>query len=150
MKTSEALLLGSTLLKPVCGVFMNEENDSGCALGMVAVAMHGIAAVCEFRYQQSQLLPAWLMSSPRRVPLPCDCQAGLLMGGGGGRCTRSVVESSHSSVIVHLFNQHVCDGTWTIEQLADWIRSVEPNEPASASAEPAGENQPALSMSAVR
>jgi hypothetical protein len=48
------------------------------------------------------------------------------MGGGGQINLDAGRIHSYEVMIVHLFNQHVCDGSWSIERLADWIKSVDP------------------------
>ena len=51
---------------------------------------------------------------------PCGCVPG---------------EDVVAAVIAHVFDRHVAAGEWTREQLADWIRQIEPPEPSEAVAE---------------
>jgi hypothetical protein len=49
------------------------------------------------------------------------------MGGGCDLNSRYSVLSNFTGIVVHLFNFHVCcRADWTIERLADWLRTVEP------------------------
>lgn len=120
MRDSEALLLGATMLRPIRGRFFNSERTEGCALGMIQAARGGrtIGAV-----------PVWMFTA--MAELPCSCanlpEDALIMG-GGGFAQRKDSFNEVISILVHLFNQHVCDGDWTIERLADWLRTVEPAE----------------------
>jgi hypothetical protein len=51
------------------------------------------------------------------------------MGTNCWMCHRASMTALRS-VIVHLFNYHVVTAKdWTIERLADWVRSIEPPEP---------------------
>jgi hypothetical protein len=34
----------------------------------------------------------------------------------------------NSEIVWHMFDHHVCTGEWTIEQLADWIATIEPKD----------------------
>ncbi len=113
MKSWQALLLGSTMLKPKRGVW-NDHNGSGCALGMMWAGAGNEPLSHSFshlRYQQSVL--------------PCGCKMTdeIMWGDGNFGIAHGDVYSD--AVIIHLFNQHVCDGSWTIEQLAEWLRGVE-------------------------
>jgi len=112
MRMSEAILLGSTLLKPVSGVFMTDDGTGGCAYGMARKA--GWGSQCE--------LETMLVAE-----LPCGCgkHDEMVMGGCRHMFDLATWPVTVSFAIVHLFNQHVCDGTWTIEQLADWVREQE-------------------------
>ncbi|MGA8688919.1 MAG: hypothetical protein WB662_03165 [Methyloceanibacter sp.] len=56
------------------------------------------------------------------------------MGGGGATSFFRYGQIPAINAIVHIFNQHVCDGDWTIEQLADWVASIEPPDPAEEAA----------------
>lgn len=118
MRASEALLLGSTMLKPLRGVF-DDGNDSGCALGMMNRAIGGNAE----KYRFETEFP-WMMKTPR-VHYPCGCfaHAGL----------RTV-----NVAVIHLFDFHYyCErpwlNSWTLEEIADWLGTVEPEEPNETS-----------------
>jgi hypothetical protein len=130
MKLSDAILLGSTLLAPQAGRQYSAENQSGCALGMAAVATG-----CTFRkvqnvpWQERRTLGVegvwgtWTLELVRR---PCKCFFLIVP-----RKLRV------KEVIAHLFDYHVVHKkNWTLEQLVDWVRTVEPAEPAQPRLEP--------------
>ncbi len=112
MKNWQALLLGSTMLKPKRGVW-NDGNGSGCALGMVWAGA-GNEPLSQIFYTMEYQQPV----------LPCGCKKTdeIMWGDGHVRIDHCV---GTDGVIIHLFNQHVCDGSWSIEQLAEWMRGVE-------------------------
>jgi len=123
MKLSDAILLGSTLLAPQAGKQYSAENQSGCALGMAAIA-NG----CSFRrvenvpWQERRTLGVegvwgtWTLEVVRR---PCKCFFLIVQ-----RKLRI------KEIIAHLFDYHVVNKkNWTLEQLVDWVRTVEPAEP---------------------
>src|SRR5437660_7597000 len=130
MRLSDAILLGAMILRPKCGIFENA-NGEGCALGMANKALGGQGfAPGDFRLEQAW---PWISHTPVSK-LPCNCSVNaLLIGACGCHTTASDVKSCIWMTIVHLFNQHVCDGSWTIERLADWVRSVEPAEDVPSS-----------------
>lgn len=108
MQVSEAILLGSTMLKPVPYI-RNDGSGGGCALGMAEIAVDGAESGIE-----RTAMGKWLLGISL---FPCVC--GLI--------------SPYNVLIAHIFNEHVCkDKTWTIEKLVDWVRSVEPKEEVKA------------------
>lgn len=121
MKLSDAINLGSSLIKPLAGQFLNEASDSGCAFGMAYVASGRGALVCQNAWP-------WI-ENVFRLPLPCGCNTSHKLMWGG--CSYMDIPSPGlSNVIVHLFNYHVMTSKdWTLERLIDWVRSVEPAEP---------------------
>lgn len=126
---ADAILMGSSVIKPVAGVQMTAEMDSGCALGMANKAK-GVEYVVMTPEEATQSHLHRMRTGERErsigtaaiwgnwvktvVPVPCGCW------GGAGQI---------QDVITHLFDVHVMDNRdrlkWTIEQLADWVRSVE-------------------------
>lgn len=102
MRLSEAILLGRVTVTPRSGQL------ASCALGMAANA-RGIDA----DYQKINREWPWLA---KRLVLPCECFCA-----GEGMLQ-----------IAHLFDSHVMSPyakpTLTLEQLVDWVRSVEPAE----------------------
>lgn len=111
MKFCEAVLLGSTVLRPIPHVRRNN-NGGGCALGMAEAASG--SALAEFTWP-------WLKTSPDKYP--CGCL--LFMPG----FENILLPWNYAVVVAHIFNEHVCkDKTWTLEQLVDYIKSVEPEE----------------------
>lgn len=130
MKLSDAILLGSTLLAPQAGRQYSPETQSGCALGMAA-----IATGCTYRKVQNVpsqerrtlgvegVWGTWTLEVVRR---PCKCFFLLVP-----RKLRI------KEIIAHLFDYHVVTKkNWTLEQLVDWVRTVEPSEPAKPQPEP--------------
>lgn len=118
MKLSDAFLLGSLAVKPLARV--RHLGESGCAIGMAEVAVGASVVQC-----MEDFWP-WVKGVAPKTP-PCgswDCQDEH--GVPTPNYTRNFV-----SIIAHMFNQHVMgDRTWTNEMLADYLRSVEPPEPA--------------------
>lgn len=142
MRASEALLLGSVLLKPKGGALFSEPG-AGCALGMILVAEHGLDGLDMFRNRPLGYcdLPKWLEEPLTSAFLPpCGCWREPLFYPG-------LADHSIAGVIIHLFDFHVMGDKkdWTIEQLADWLRSVEPTEEL----EVAPETQPIMEESDV-
>ncbi len=112
MRMAQAILLGSTMLKWVRGVI--DSGDGGCALGMAN------AGGVDWSSQR------WI-NQHLDAQLPCDCDTtkqimcgGAIMGWFDTRWTKL-------NTLVHLFNYHVMTTKdWTIEQLCDWVDSVDP------------------------
>lgn len=125
MRASEALLLGSTMMKPLRGEIDNGDGK-GCALGMMGTAV-GL---------QDIKFP-WLRSIT--IAAPCGCWVFPRPLG---------TEPRVSDIITHLFDTHVhaphsADKSrtwfswkpfrvpvvppfWTIEQIARWLDTVDP------------------------
>ena len=125
MKLSEAILLGSTLVKPVRGQ-SDDGNGGGCAYGMANRSSNSTFAN-----------PAWgdWDHHTELSQLPCGCSLYKPMMGTDGNTFSSwhgQIPAMHA--IIHIFDQHVCDGDWTIERLAEWVASIEPPDPAEETA----------------
>jgi hypothetical protein len=134
MRLSERLLLGSLNLRPLRGVTRSSDGESGCALGMI----YSVGGY-------SQSVDSWMcitkgLEDPS-FPYECGCDPlhGKLMGAGGG-FYNSPERVNPRSMIIHLFNQHVCATDeevacgierWSIERLAEWLEKVEPKREAS-------------------
>ena len=117
MRMSDAIMLGSMMLKPFAGCRDNGLGG-GCALGMADVAAGG-HYFCESTYP-------WINNT--KIGLPCGC-TGTVMGGPGNYPYYSFGDELVSQAIIHLFNYHVMTKKdWTLEQLVDWVRSVDPKE----------------------
>jgi len=123
MKLSEAILLGSTVLRPKAGRFYFSGEDSGCVLGMAAVAngctfvprTRQISAKDQRTVNSEEVFGDWLL---RVVMRPCEC--------GPANIPR---EMRIKDIIAHLFDCHVMEKqNWTIDQLASWVASWEPKE----------------------
>lgn len=134
MRASEALMIGSTYVKPKRGVFYNHDaagGGEGCALGMMSLAKFGV----QVALKQHDVGFAWIKKLTP-IEFPCGCEKNkVVMGGGGHPEPCDFIMLYPQTMIVHLFNQHVIDGDWTIEQLADWIESIDPTPRALAPAE---------------
>ena len=123
MKLSEAIVLGSTVLTSRAGGQFFSQSQSGCALGMA-----GVARGCEFgpargpvdaRSRRTLGTEAvwgnWVM---RIVMRPCDCWR-----------FRVPREMRIKDIVAHLFDYHVMvKRNWTIERLATWVKTMEPEE----------------------
>jgi hypothetical protein len=131
MKLSDAILLGSTLLAPQAGRQYSAENQSGCALGMAALArgctFHTVHAVPPQERRTLGVEGVWGTWTLALIRRPCKCFFLLVP-----RKLRV------KEIIAHLFDYHVVrKKDWTLEQLVDWVRTVEPVEPAKPRPEPA-------------
>lgn len=120
MRAAEALRLGSLVMEPLFGqcVFNSEDDGMGCAIGMINKA-NGVPARRNHAHTMVVEYP-WMRNLTSEIPCKCP--------------------SSHTgetivSVLAHVFNMHVAPGrpayvwnvvTLTIDQLADWLDSVDP------------------------
>lgn len=130
MRSSEALILGSVMLKAHPGsVYIRDKGrEFGCAIGMIAAGSGHLKELQD----GNLILPGWMYEE---VILPCQC----------GGFTKHRIEA----IVMHLFDNHVfrhtgdhfdVDGKqlekWTLDQIADWLYSIEPKElPAPKEAE---------------
>lgn len=117
MRLSNAVATGRTLIIPTRGVILMDP-DHGCALGMGLAgagvpykkveAMHSEAACVRAQWP-------WLTDW---FHLPCSCQMGKSA-------------NTAFNIIGHVFDCHIMGRApdWTLDQLIDWICSVEPAEP---------------------
>lgn len=129
MRFAEHMLLEANNYRLV--PYARESRDGKrCALGLVEGNPRTAAS-------QAQLVYPWIVST--LVVLPCQCDRAF--------CSIGDVEQGQPEkaimVLVHLFNEHVMQGgaqkeygisqcdcpPWTMEQLADWINSVDPTLP---------------------
>jgi hypothetical protein len=120
MKLSDAILLGSTILTPCAGRMYSSETQSGCALGMAAVARG-----CTFRRVfgrfddrdrrtrgVEKVFGFWLLEN---VPRPCACSSLWVPR-----------KMRIKDVITHLFDYHVMEQKdWTLVQLVAWVKRIE-------------------------
>jgi hypothetical protein len=122
MKLSEAILLGSTVLQPKAGRLHFTGENSGCVLGMAAVAngytfvpTRQIPAEERRTVNSEDVFGAWLL---RVVTSPCQCEPASI-----------APEMRIKDIIAHLFDCHVMEKQdWTLDQLASWVASWEPKE----------------------
>ena len=101
MKLSEAILLGSTLLAPKAGKQHFSESESGCALGMAAVASGFTfrTTTQPFKERDRRTLGTegvWGMWVLHLVERPCNCWR-----------FRVPREMRVKDTIAHLFDRHV-------------------------------------------
>jgi hypothetical protein len=121
VKLADAILLGSTILKPVPGVILNGDATEGCALGMAYRAI----GKTSFWIVQDDFLPEWQWALHKRSVAPCGCPA------------RAYGSTKVVWLITHVFNEHVMgDETMSLEQLVDWVRSLEPESANLPTANP--------------
>jgi hypothetical protein len=108
MRLSEAIRLGALLItdKPAMA------DIRTCAMGMANIATNGYAATCE------RDLSAW---DAFRKTFPWT-------DGASANCPLCGEKLKNQTVVYHCFDHHVCDGKMTIEQLADFISTIEPQE----------------------
>ena len=120
MKLSEAILLGSTVLTPKAGGQHFPESQSGCALGMAAIARGcSFRTVKNFDERDRRTLGTegvwgdWVLE---KVVRPCDCWRFWIRR-----------EMRIKDIITHLFDWHVMiKKNWTLERLVEWVETVEP------------------------
>ena len=105
MRLSDAIALGRTLVNPMRGFLLDDAKKNGCALGM---GLMGCGS------EKRNVAEEWPWTANWADSFPCGCARTDSMG----------------KVIAHIFDEHVCDKpqSWTLDQLIDWVRSVEPAE----------------------
>lgn len=107
MRLSVALRMGSLLVaKPQGG------DVRACAISMANLATNGYQAVCLDdiqSYSNILLTYPWLVDCSAICPI----------------CSNSLTQNE---IMWHPFDHHVISQQMTIEQLADWIASIEPQE----------------------
>lgn len=119
MRLSDAIALGRTLIGSVKGRLFEKHGDGnlfGCALGM-GVAAVGRQEQAMERDQHEEVLSIWPWLEISDLVPKCDCSEKMphyRVNGFG--------------LIAHMFDHHV-GVDMTMEQLIDYVRSVEPNEP---------------------
>lgn len=125
-RLSTSIALGRTAVAPYIGsIFktleMGEVDFSqGCALGMGLIGS-GEEITERFGLTKS-IYVAWPWLN-MQMPTPCGCT--------------DTFRSNAFGVIGHIFDEHVMgDKDWTLDQLIDWVRSVEPPEPDELSTQP--------------
>jgi len=126
MRLSEAIRLGSLLIpEPQMGEL------SKCALGMAAIAKgHQIQGDANREYEYFLQTWPWLKDVSIKCPCsPCAARLGVV---DEDQCVLEDVQ-----VVWHIFDEHVMHTLpsalsqhWTLEQLIDFIASIEPREAA--------------------
>ena len=144
MKLSEAILLGSTVVTPKAGALHFSGENTGCALGMAAIANGCTFSPAERQIPLKDLRTGnvediwgpWLL---RVVVRPCDCRAPIklsrlrlkeitayLFGRGSDTLPLGM---RIKDIIAHLFDHHVMrKRDWTLDQLVGWLERWEPSE----------------------
>jgi hypothetical protein len=124
MKLSEAILLGSTVVKPKAGSLVSPGREGACALGMAAIvrgctfapAVRPILAKDRRTLNAEDVWGPWLIKVVMRT---CDCPPEYVP-----RAMRI------KDIIAHLFDEHVMrKKDWTLDQLVAWVATWEPGSP---------------------
>jgi hypothetical protein len=129
MRLSDAIATGRVLLIPTVHYLVTPDGSGGCALGMALRAMGETRktmikpsfkifdiVVDEGGEDYTLVSKYWPWTDAKAKSIPCieTCQ----MEEG----------DDMQDLIVHIFDSHV-GIDWTLDQLIDWVRSVEPEEP---------------------
>lgn len=122
MRLSEAIALGRVLLAPYRG-YLLIPGARGCALGMACLGagVHIEAKIDTDQENVDALVTEWPW-------LINDCPHICPSCGQGGN-----VGDSYFYAISHIFDNHVANlnPDLSLDQLIDWVRSVEPDETPS-------------------
>jgi hypothetical protein len=125
MRLSEAIALGRTAIQPASGRVFNSDRTRGCAFGMAGAAIGAKWSSAVLEHDTERAWP-WLRGESIR---PCKCPHWRQSG-------------TYLQAIAHLFDAHLMQDRcywWdigeeaepmTLDQLIDWVRSVEPQEVA--------------------
>lgn len=117
MKLSEAIPLGSTVVTPKAGVLYSSERNVGCAIGMAMVAEGAEWSPAKPGATRTQNTELWWPWTTTTMSRPCGCWL-------------YPRKMSAKEIIAHLFDKHVMRRKdWTLDQLVEWVRSVEPPTP---------------------
>ena len=140
MRLSEAISLGSLIAEPEFGTLIvyRDSGPKACALGMAGLAtgaqmkkdvpgepafhifgvhLEGTPSHIEDRYEfVSELWPWTAGQAPQKFPCGCEYEG-----------------EDFGDVVIHIFDNHVESGEWSLQQLVDWVGSVEPAEGLSQS-----------------
>ncbi len=133
MRLSEAILLGSLVVKPARGILLQpcfDDTERGCALGMAAKA-ENLAILDDNGLDPIYDHWPWTFWEGPTCPVnSCFC------------LRNNMAFKTVALFIAHIFDCHIrADNPlslptlypeWTFEQLVDWVRSVEPAEPEGA------------------
>jgi hypothetical protein len=137
MKLSEAIFLGRHLCTPQAAPVGAEScNDNvGCALTMASLAVGRKTDGAANAWQQAKEQWPWL---GRELPFETQCPAAHCPFGG--------FIDDNEELVFHLFDYHVFEplpgySKWTLEQLVDYVRSIEPDEQPCAALRPAEEKE---------
>lgn len=135
LELSEAIALGRTLCKPVAGT-EDDLKGGGCSLGMAARAVGSrvysshVLGIITFTISREDFP---VLAEPLHAQ-PCRC---VKLPIGSGLQFQMNPMDCVGVAVTHLFDIHVCHfHDWTLDQLIDWVRSVE-NEIKARKAVPA-------------
>jgi hypothetical protein len=110
-RLSEAILLGSTILKPSRYEAISKDGSSGCAVGMALVANgHARKRTIIGGVALTELYP-W---TKKAVSTAAPCHCGKALNRAGKWPARAI--------IMHLFDEH----KWSAERIADYVAKIEP------------------------
>ena len=138
MLLSHAIALGRTLVRPGTRNEANEDG-SGCARGM---ALESVGERCP-RFDPNRcwtnavrFAEIWPWTTIRYVYQPDVCEC-LVKDPEGN----ILVQVDVAWTIAHIFDHHIYSTdlarrTWTLDELIDWVRSIEPK---AATAAPVGQ-----------
>ena len=113
MRLSEAIILGDSLKAPDPGQWLSPDGSCGCAFGGALIAAG--AGISEF-FGQNQ----GSVKSIAEAPIV--------------RALWPWITAEHLQMITNLYYA-VCNGYCVIEDVADYVRSVEPGEPVTPKTE---------------
>ena len=112
MRLSDAIGLGRTIVKAKSHTVLTKDNSQGCAVGMALVAV-GKKYNCDNDWDVNPLYKQFDDEWPwtkNRITMDGDCIIFVV-------------------ALFRQFDNKVMTGHWTLDQLIDWVRSVEPAEP---------------------
>lgn len=137
MKLSDAIALGRTLVKPrrLAEYF---PDGSGCARGMALEACGARAKSENYSAHDDTFFDLWPWTIHRPEKFPCECFGMRFY--------------PINAQIQHLFDSHItgiAEPHWTLDQLIDWVRSVEPAEAPAAPLEQPLEHLSAEAIPAI-
>ena len=113
MRLSDAIALGRTCVRPIPNEIFDGDGG-GCAIGM-ALAANGVT---ERGLDDLRILWPWTAEYERIPRFTCGCAN-----------TAPTWCNSVGTAIAHIFDDHIFGHRdWTLDQLIDWVRSVEPAE----------------------
>lgn len=116
MKLSDAIFMGRHLVKPIGGSDC-ERDGGGCALTMAMLSVGGTSCLPNSLWVDVDRYWTWLGNKAKSD----KCSF----------CGRDIF-SEFKFVIAHIFDRHVMGGEMTLEQLVDYVRSIEPTEEPDA------------------
>lgn len=117
IRLSDAIALGRKVVEPAKGLILSTDGKRGCALGMgfvgAGLSYSGSQVNCYLDIKEKW---DWLCLHTNKWP--CFCNRGLTV---------------YMDLIAHIFDNHVRSRQdWTLDQLIDYVRSIEPPESESA------------------